>query len=274
MNKPLADRSMVISGGSWGIGLAIAVELAKLGGNTVLLVKTDKPDPRLPGTIHTAVEEIEAAGGRAVPVIGDVRNQNDVQRAVDATVTQFGGIDICLNYASVLNLSATVDLPLKRFDLMHEVNVRGTFALTQACLPYLMKSDNPHILTLSSPLNLSAKWLGAHPGYMLAKDGMTLLTQGWANEFDAISANCLWPETLNATAAVANLTVARTSWIGRAIRRSLPTRPLGFSAPAQARLMGNALSMPNSLPIRELTLIDSTAVPRAKIATSSLTNSV
>lgn len=197
----------VMSGGSRGIGLAIATELAKGGANLVLLAKTDNPDPRLPGTIHTAVEEIENAGGRAVGVVGDVRNDEDVARAARTAAEEFGGIDICINNASVLNLSGTEDLPLKRFDLIQQVNVRGTFALTQACLPYLKKSSSGHVLTLSPPLNMSEEWLGKHPGYTLGKYGMTLLALGFAAEFkdSGIASNCLWPETTIATAAVKNL---------------------------------------------------------------------
>jgi len=206
-DKNFDGITAVMSGGSRGIGLAIATELARGGANLVLLAKTDNPDPRLPGTIHTAVEEIEKAGGRAVGVVGDVRNDADVQRAAATAADVFGGIDICINNASVLNLSKTEDLPLKRFDLIQQVNVRGTFALTQACLPYLKKSDSAHVLTLSPPLNLSDEWLGKHPGYTLGKYGMTLLALGFASEFREfeIASNCLWPETTIATAAVQNL---------------------------------------------------------------------
>lgn len=206
-NTRLDGITAVMSGGSRGIGLAIATELARGGANLVLLAKTDNPDPRLPGTIHTAVAEIEAAGGQAVGVVGDVRNDEDVARAARTAADTFGGIDICINNASVLNLSGTEDLPLKRFDLIQQVNVRGTFALTQACLPHLKKSASGHILTLSPPLNMSENWLGKHPGYTLGKYGMTLLALGFAAEFkDAgIASNCLWPETTIATAAVKNL---------------------------------------------------------------------
>lgn len=145
----------VMSGGSRGIGLAIATQLAKGGANLVLLAKTDNPDPRLPGTIHSAVEQIEAAGGKAVGVVGDVRIDADVQRAAQTAMDTFGGIDFCINNASVLNLAKTEDLPLKRFDLIQQVNVRGTFALTQACLPHLKKSDSAQVLTLSPPMNMS-----------------------------------------------------------------------------------------------------------------------
>jgi citronellol/citronellal dehydrogenase len=206
-DKRFDGMTAVMSGGSRGIGLAIATELARGGANLVLLAKTDNPDPRLPGTIHTAVDEIEQAGGRAVGVVGDVRNDEDVQRAARTAAEEFGGVDICINNASVLNLAGTEDLPLKRFDLIQQVNVRGTFALTQACLPYLKKSSSAHVLTLSPPLNMSEEWLGKHPGYMLGKYGMTLLTLGFAAEFREfdIAANCLWPETTIATAAVKNL---------------------------------------------------------------------
>jgi NAD(P)-dependent dehydrogenase (short-subunit alcohol dehydrogenase family) len=195
-----------MSGGSRGIGLAIATELARGGANIVLLAKTDDPHRTLPGTIHTAVEEIDDAGGQGVGVVGDVRNEADVQRAAQTAVDRFGGIDMCINNASVLNLAKTEDLPLKRFDLVQQVNVRGTFALTQACLPYLKKSTSGHVLTLSPPLNMTDEWLGKHPGYMLGKYGMTLLALGFAAEFaeSNISSNCLWPETTIATAAVKN----------------------------------------------------------------------
>ncbi|AEF40715.1 SDR family oxidoreductase [Hoyosella subflava] len=205
--KPLAEQTMIMSGGSRGIGLAIGIAAARLGANVVLLAKTDKPDPRLPGTVHTAAAEIEAAGGKALAVVGDVRDEQSVDMAVAAAVERFGGIDICVNNASALDLSGTESLAVKRFDLMQQIQLRGTFLLTRACLPHLRTSDNPHILSLSPPLNLDPKWLGAHPGYTLAKYGMSLLTLGWAAEFaDAgIAANTLWPESMIATAAVANL---------------------------------------------------------------------
>lgn len=197
----------MMSGGSRGIGLAIAVAAARAGANVVLLAKTSEPHPNLPGTVHTAVSDIEAAGGRAVAVVGDVRNDADVERAASTAAEHFGGIDIVLNNASAISLDGTEALPMKRFDLMQQINVRGTFALTKACLPQLRQSSNGHILTLSPPLNLSPRWLGGHPAYTLAKYGMSLLTLGWAAEFaDAgIAANCLWPQTTIATAAVVNL---------------------------------------------------------------------
>ncbi|KQY37229.1 MULTISPECIES: SDR family oxidoreductase [Nocardia] len=206
-NAVLTDRTLVISGGSRGIGLAIALAAARQGANLVLLAKTSQPHPRLPGTVHTAVAEVEAAGGKAVAVVGDVRNEADVQRAVDLAVERFGGIDICVNNASAIGVEPTESLSAKKFDLMQQINLRGTFLLTKACLPYLRASANPHILTVSPPVNMNPYWLGAHPAYTLSKYGMTLLSLGWAAEFaDAgIAANCLWPQTYIATSAVANM---------------------------------------------------------------------
>lgn len=204
---PLAGRTMIMSGGSRGIGLAIAVAAAKQGANIVLLAKTDVPDPRLPGTIHTAAAEIEAAGGQALAVVGDVRDEASVAGAVAKAVERFGGIDYCVNNASAIALASTEQLPIKRFDLMQQIQLRGTYLLSSACLPHLRNSENAHILSLSPPLNLDPKWLGSHPAYMLAKYGMSLLTLGWAAEYaeHGVAANCLWPQTLIATAAVQNL---------------------------------------------------------------------
>ncbi|WP_194827942.1 NAD(P)-dependent oxidoreductase [Nocardia sp. XZ_19_231] len=206
-NAVLTDRTLVISGGSRGIGLAIALAAARQGANLVLLAKTSQPHPRLPGTVHTAVTEVESAGGKAVAVVGDVRNEADVQRAVDLAVERFGGIDICVNNASAIGVEPTESLSAKKFDLMQQINLRGTFLLTKACLPHLRSSTNPHVLTVSPPVNMNPYWLGAHPAYTLSKYGMTLLSLGWAAEFaDAgIAVNCLWPQTYIATSAVANM---------------------------------------------------------------------
>ncbi len=206
-NGKLAGRTVVISGGSRGIGLAIGVAAAKQGANVVLLAKTDTPHPRLPGTVHTAAAEVEASGGKALAVVGDVRQEEDVQRAVEAAVQRFGGVDVCVNNASAIALEPTAAVSAKKFDLLLEVNIGGTFLLTKACLPHLQKSANPHVLTISPPVNLNPRWLGAHPEYTMSKYGMTLLSLGWATEFaDAgIAVNCLWPQTYIATAAVANL---------------------------------------------------------------------
>ena len=204
---PLADRTLVVSGGSRGIGLAIAVGAARLGANAVLLAKTSEPHPKLPGTVHTAVAEVEAAGGKGLAVVGDVRNEDDVQRAVDAAVERFGGIDVVVNNASAIATDPTERLSTKKFDLMMDVNVRGTFLLTRAALPHLRQSANAHVITLAPPLNTSPHWLGAHPSYTLSKYGMTLLSLGWAAEFAdaAIAFTCLWPQTYIATSAVTNL---------------------------------------------------------------------
>ena len=207
MSDTLRGRTILMSGGSRGIGLAIATEAGRHGANVVILAKTDQPDPRLPGTVHTAVAEIEEAGGRALAVVGDVRIEEDVDRAVAAAVERFGGIDVVVNNASALNLTGTEELPVKRYDLMQQINSRGTFLLTRAALPHLRKSDRARVLTLSPPINLAPHWLGRYPAYTLSKYGMTLLTLGWAAEFaeDGIAANCLWPQTTIATAAVVNL---------------------------------------------------------------------
>jgi citronellol/citronellal dehydrogenase len=201
------DRTLVVSGGSRGIGLAIALGAAKHGANVVLLAKTAEPHPKLPGTVHTAVADVEAAGGKGVAVVGDVRKEEDVQRAVDAAVEHFGGIDIVINNASAIATEPTEELSAKKFDLMMDINVRGTFLLTKAALPHLRKSANAHVVTLAPPLNMNPHWLGAHPTYTLSKYGMTLLSLGWAAEYaDAgVGFSCLWPETYIATAAVTNL---------------------------------------------------------------------
>ncbi len=206
-DKRLDGRTMIMSGGSRGIGLAIAVAAAREGANVVLLAKTDKPDPRLPGTIHTAAAEIEAAGGQALAVVGDVRDEASVEGAVAQAVERFGGIDIVVNNASAIALDSTETLPVKRFDLMVSIQLRGTYLLSSKALPHLRKGTNPHILSLSPPVNLDPKWLGAHPAYTLAKYGMSMLTLGWAAEYaeHGVAANCLWPETMIATAAVQNL---------------------------------------------------------------------
>jgi citronellol/citronellal dehydrogenase len=206
-SAPLAGKTMIMSGGSRGIGLAIAVRAARDGANVAIIAKTDKPDPRLPGTIHSAAEEIEAAGGKALPILGDVRDDESVAGAVEQTVERFGGIDLVVNNASAINLANIGALPPKRYDLMLDINARGTFLLTSLALPHLAKSTNPHVLTLSPPLNMDRKWLAAHAPYTVSKYAMTMLTLGVAESRrdDGIAANCLWPRTLIATAAVQNI---------------------------------------------------------------------
>lgn len=203
----LAGKTILMSGGSRGIGLAIALRAAADGANIAMLAKTDTPHPKLEGTVHTAAEAIRAAGGKALPIVGDVRSDDDITEAVLKTQGEFGGIDIVINNASVIDLSRSADLAAKKYDLMQDVNVRGTFMLSRAAVPVMKDAPNPHILSLSPPLNISAKWLGAHTGYTLAKYGMTMATLGLAAEFaDAgIAANTLWPRTTIATAAVQNL---------------------------------------------------------------------
>ena len=205
--RSLAGKTILMSGGSRGIGLAIALRAAVDGANIAMLAKTDTPHPKLDGTIHTAADAIRAAGGQALPILGDVRDDDSVTEAVLKTQGEFGGIDIVINNASVIDLSRSLDLSAKKYDLMQDVNVRGTFMLSRAAIPVLKDAGNPHILSLSPPLNITPKWLGAHTGYSLAKFGMTMATLGIAAEFAelGIAANALWPRTTIATAAVQNL---------------------------------------------------------------------
>lgn len=202
----LEGRTAVISGGSRGIGLAIGRVLARAGANLALIAKTDTPNPKLPGTIHDAAEDLRALGADVLPIVGDIRDEGRVAEAVDQTAERFGGIDICVNNASALNLASVADLPVKRYDLIQSVNVRGTFVLTQACLPHLRRSDHAHVLTLSPPLNLDPVWFG-FAGYTVSKYGMTIVTLGVAESEreSGVAGNCLWPATAIATAAVRNL---------------------------------------------------------------------
>jgi citronellol/citronellal dehydrogenase len=206
-STPLEGKTIFISGGSRGVGLAIARRAARDGANVALVAKTDEPHPKLPGTIHTAAEEIRDAGGLALPIVGDIRDADAVSDAVEQAVEEFGGIDIAVNNASAINLLGTEELEVKRYDLMQEINVRGTFVVTKACLPHLKRAENPHVLTLSPPLNLDPKWFAEHVGYTISKYNMSMLTLGWAEEFreEGIAFNSLWPRTMIATAAVMNL---------------------------------------------------------------------
>ncbi|MEM8878254.1 MAG: NAD(P)-dependent oxidoreductase [Pseudomonadota bacterium] len=203
----MAGKTLFITGASRGIGLAIGLRAARDGANIAIAAKTDQPHPKLPGTIHTAAEEIEAAGGKALPLICDVRDESSVQQAVDKTVDAFGGVDICINNASAISLTGTLETEMKRFDLMHQVNTRGTFLVTRTCLPHLLEAENPHVIMLSPPLDLQTKWFAPHTAYSIAKYGMSLCVLGMAGEFKSrgVAVNALWPRTTIATAAIKNV---------------------------------------------------------------------
>jgi citronellol/citronellal dehydrogenase len=203
----LNGKTLFITGASRGIGLAIALRAARDGAQIVVAAKTDQPHPKLPGTIHTAVQAIEAAGGRALAVATDIRFEEQVKRAVDQGVQHFGGIDILVNNASAIQLTGTLDTEMSRYDLMHQVNVRGTFLTSKLCLPHLMRGKNPHILNISPPLNLEPRWFSGHVAYTMSKYGMSLCVLGMAEEFckEGVAVNALWPKTAIATAAIQNL---------------------------------------------------------------------
>jgi citronellol/citronellal dehydrogenase len=203
----LRGKTLFITGASRGIGKAIALRAAQDGANVAIAAKTAEPHPKLPGTIYTAAQEVEAAGGRALPLVCDIRSEEQIAEAVKKTVETFGGIDILVNNASAIHLTGTVATPMKRFDLMHQINTRGTFACSQACIPHLARAENPHILNLSPPLNMEAKWFAPHVAYTMAKYGMSMCVLGMAEELkgQGIAVNALWPKTVIATAAVQNL---------------------------------------------------------------------
>jgi len=203
----LKGKTIFISGGSRGIGLAIALRAARDGANVTIAAKTDTPHPKLPGTIHTAAAEIEAAGGKALPVLCDIREEAQVAAAVAATVERFGGIDICINNASAIQLTGTLETDMKRYDLMHTINTRGTFLVSKTCIPHLKKAQNPHILNLAPPLDMKPRWFKNHVAYTMAKFGMSMCTLGMSAEFarDGIAVNSLWPLTAIDTAAVRHL---------------------------------------------------------------------
>ena len=200
----LKGKTLFITGGSRGIGLAIAVRAARDGANVAIAAKTAEPHPKLPGTIYSAAEEIEKAGGKALPILCDIREEQQLADAVQKTAETFGGIDILVNNASAIQLTGTLQTDMKRYDLMNGINARGTYMSGRICIPYLKKSANPHILTLSPPLDMKPKWFGPNLAYAIAKYGMSLCTLGWAEEFkrDGIAANSLWPRTTIATSAV------------------------------------------------------------------------
>jgi citronellol/citronellal dehydrogenase len=202
-----ANKTALITGATRGIGKAMALKLAAEGANIVIAAKSVEENAKLGGTIFTAAAEIEAAGGKALAVQCDIRYEDQVQNVVDKAVAAFGGIDMLINNASAISLTSTEQTEIKRFDLMHSINVRGTFIVTKACIPHLKKSANPHILTLSPPINMDPKWFDKHVGYTVTKYSMSMMTVGWAKEFakDRIAANSLWPRTTIDTAAVRNL---------------------------------------------------------------------
>ncbi len=201
------DRVVVISGGSRGVGLEIAKTLGKDGAKIAILAKTTEPHPKLPGTIYTAAEEIEDVGGSALPLICDIRFEEQVDKSIEKVREEFGGVDICINNASAIHLTDTVNTPMKRYDLMHNIYVRGTFLLSKSCIPYLKDSENPHILTLSPPLDIDRKWFGRTLAYTTAKYGMTLIAHGLSEELKelGIASNTLWPRTTIDTAAIRNV---------------------------------------------------------------------
>jgi citronellol/citronellal dehydrogenase len=200
----LAGKTLFITGASRGIGLAIGLRAARDGANIVIAAKTAEPHKKLPGTIYSAAEEVESAGGKALPVIVDVREPESVQAAVDAAVERFGGIDICVNNASAIQLTGTLQTDFRRYDLMNQVNARGTFVTTRVCLPHLLKASNPHVLMLSPPLDMSPRWFAGHVAYTMAKYGMSMCVLGMAEEFrdQGVAFNALWPRTGIATAAI------------------------------------------------------------------------
>jgi citronellol/citronellal dehydrogenase len=200
----LKGKTLFITGASRGIGKAIGVAAAREGANVVIAAKSSVPNPKLPGTIHSAAEEMERAGGKALAVRCDVRDDEQIQAAVAAAVDRFGGIDVLVNNASAIHLAGTLDTPMKRWDLMHGVNARATFACSQACIPHLARSANPHVLTLSPPLSLSPRWFAPHVAYTIAKYGMSMCVLGMAEELRdrGIAVNALWPRTVIATAAL------------------------------------------------------------------------
>ena len=203
----LKDKTLFITGGSRGIGLAIAKRAARDGARIAIAAKTSEPHPKLEGTIHTAAKEIQAAGGQALPIVCDIRDEEQVQRAVAQTVAAFGGIDICVNNASAISLTNTEATDMKRFDLMMGINTRGTFLVTKTCLPHLKRSSNPHVLMMSPPLDMHPRWFGGHVAYSIAKYGMSLCVLGMAEDFrqDGVAVNALWPRTTIATAAIKNV---------------------------------------------------------------------
>jgi citronellol/citronellal dehydrogenase len=225
----LRGKTLFITGASRGIGLAIGLRAARDGANVAIAAKTAEPNPKLPGTVFTAAAEIDKAGGAGLGIVCDIRFEDQVASAVKKAVEKFGGIDILVNNASAISLTGTVDTPMKRYDLMHQINTRGTFVCSQACIPFLKKASNPHILNISPPLNMEERWFAPHVAYTMAKFGMSMCVLGMAGELrrDGIAVNALWPRTAIATAAVQNLLGGET-----AIRGSRKPAIMGDAAHA------------------------------------------
>ena len=212
--KYFKGKRIIISGGSRGIGLSIAKKLAKEGASIAILAKTAEPHPKLPGTIFTAAEEIELCGGKALPILTDIRHEDQIKNAIGKTVEEFGGIDIVINNASAISLTPTIYTEMKRFDLMFSVNVRGTFLLTKECIPHLIKGDNPHILSLSPPLDMNPKWFAPTLAYTMSKFGMSQCILGLSEELknEGVAANALWPHSVIATAAIGNIVMGEEAF--------------------------------------------------------------
>jgi citronellol/citronellal dehydrogenase len=221
----LHGKTLLITGASRGIGKAIALRAARDGANVAVVAKTQEPHPKLPGTVYSAAAEVDAAGGRGLPCVADIRFEDQVQAAVDRTVETFGGIDVLVNNASAIYLAGTVNTPLKRWDLMHGVNARATFLLSQRCLPHLLRSSNPHILNISPPLNLEPRWFKDHLAYTVSKYGMSLCVLGMAEEFKShgVAVNALWPRTAIATQPFRTCWAARRPSPVAATHKSWPT---------------------------------------------------
>jgi citronellol/citronellal dehydrogenase len=233
----LSGKTLFITGASRGIGKSIGLRAAADGANVVIVAKTDVPHPRLPGTIHSAAQEIEAAGGQALAVGCDIRNDAQVESAVARAVDRFGGIDILVNNASAISLTGTLDTPMKRFDLMHQVNARGTFLCSQKCLPHLARAANPHILNISPPLHMEARWFAPHVAYTMAKFGMSMCVLGMADELRArgIAVNALWPRTAIDTAALQVIMPPEMTRRCRAPEIMADAAYLILTAPSRAR---------------------------------------
>jgi citronellol/citronellal dehydrogenase len=249
--QSLRNKTLFITGASRGIGKAIALRAAADGANIAVAAKTTQPHPKLPGTIHTAVDEIEAAGGKGLACPTDIRFEDQVRSAVDKAVEHFGGIDILVNNASAIFMAGTADTPMKRFDLMHAVNVRGTFLTSQACLPHLLRAGNPHILNIAPPLNLEAKWFAPYLAYAMSKYGMSMCVLGMAEELrpQGVAVNALWPKTVIATAAVRNLLGGE-----EVVRRS--RKPEIMAAAAHSILLRNSRECTGHFFVDEEVLVD------------------